>query len=177
MLTVTAFSDLTSLLNNHCDSPRSVAPVGVYTETDQRHLVRNEQLRVFNFVQLKKKGSIKKFWLYSLFFFCMNVNDRQEQCSRIYNLLFYTFFNNSDLLYDLFWSSSFEQINLLTKKHLGFFLIAKFCNVFGCICCILRISHRWNRGYGTFTPKNVSEFLKTRNMSLRLEKGIFDKQH
>lgn len=129
-----------------------------------------ESLILYN---LKKRLHKKVLIVFFVFFYCMNVNDRQEQWSRIYNLLFYTFFNNSDLLYGLFWSSSFEQINLLTKKHLGFFLIAKFCNVFGCICCILRISHR----YGTFTPKNVSEFLKTRNMSLRLEKRIFDKQH
>lgn len=130
MLTVTAFSDLTSLLNNHCNSPRSVAPVGVYTDTDQWHLVRNEQLRVVNFVQLKKRLHKKSSDCVLCFFYCMNVNDRQEQWSRIYNLLFYTFFNNYDLLYDLFWSSSFEQINLLTKKHLGFF---PDCQVLQCV--------------------------------------------
>lgn len=40
---------------------------------------------------------------------------------------FIHFFNNSVLIYDLFWSSSFEQINLLTKKHLVFFPSFAMC--------------------------------------------------
>lgn len=161
MLTVTAFSDLTSLLNNHRDSPRSVAPVGVYTDTDQRHLVCNEQLRVVILYNLKK-GSIKKLIVFFVFLLYECKWQARAMVAYLQLIVLYIFFNNSVLIYDLFWSSSFEQINLLAKKHLGFFLIAKFCNVFGCVCCILRISHRWN--YVTFTPKNISEFSKTRNM-------------
>lgn len=60
-------------------------------------------------------------------------------------IVLYIFFNNSVLIYDLFRSSSFEQINLLTKKHLGFF---PDCQVLQCVwVCLLYPAH--------FTPMEL----------------------
>lgn len=111
-LTVTAFFDLMSLPNNHCDSPWSSAPVGVYTDTDQRHFVHNEQLRVVNLVQIKNMLDKNVIWLCSLFLWIGMT--AKSNVFTISCFMHFFFFTNSVLTHGLFSSSSFKQINLLT---------------------------------------------------------------
>lgn len=172
MLTVTAFSDLTSLLNNHRDSPRSVAPVGVYTDTDQRHLVCNEQLRVVILYNLKK-GSIKKFWLCSLFFYCMNVNDRQEQWSRIYNLLFYTFFLTTLFSFMIYFDLA--HLNKLICKQKNIWVFSWLPSFVMCLGVFV-VSCAFHTDGTTLRlpPKIYQNFQRPETC---LEKRIFDKQH